>query len=301
MNENAIVVRAGRRSLHPGWLQGGVPKFDLHVVAYEPLPEGLLAGTAGAHLLPGTKVDGWRRFFGEHADDMLRYARIALLDDDLMCTAQDLNRCFEIGRQESLALWQPALSWNSYFSHAITLQNPMFRLRYTNFIEMMCPFFTAEHLQKTLPIFDLGIELGVDQLWCRTRDEAARAYGVIDEVTVVHTRKVGQFRANQGFVGRDDDYRDYIARIQREVGYRAEPPVSHAGILRNGRTVSSRLAMSMLALAPLAGARQSVNSGWFSRPVFNHAARCLLTGDASRQVDLSSLRHAHHHVGQEEP
>jgi hypothetical protein len=182
------------------------------------------------------------------------------------------------------------LTWDSYFSHAITIRNPLFTLRYTNFVEMMCPFFTLKRLAEIRPIFDLGIELGVDQLWCACGDSCHQSCAVIDDVSVKHTRKVGKLRADQGFVGEDDDYRSYLKRIQAQVGYRFPGAASFSGVLKNGMAVKRRLAMTALSFAPLAGLTQSVNKGWFIRPIINHAARCLLVSDKPQGRQLSELR-----------
>jgi len=41
--------------------------------------------------------------------------------------------------ESGAALGQPALTWDSHFSHYVTLHNPAFRYRRTNFAEVMSP------------------------------------------------------------------------------------------------------------------------------------------------------------------
>ena len=289
MNEHAVIVRAGRRSLHRQWFVDHAPPFDVILVAYEALNAEQVSGAADYTLLPGPKVQGWSRYIGAHWDDLKRYDAIALIDDDIACSADDVRRAFEIGRAASLVIWQPSLTWDSYFSHAITLRHPAFRLRYTNFVEMMCPFFDTTYLGSVRPLFDAGVEIGIDQVWCRLLDDNRYRAGIIDEVSVRHTRPVGALRAAQGFVGENAEYLDAIARVKERLGYAFRGAVSYAGLLRSGRQVENSALMSLLALAPLAGWPASVNKGWYVRPVLNHAGRNTLTTVEHHRIPVEAL------------
>ncbi|MFA5901066.1 MAG: DUF707 domain-containing protein, partial [Hyphomicrobium sp.] len=58
-------------------------------------------------------------------------------DDDIVCDPQDINRLFDYMRQFDLEIGQPALTMQSYFSHLMTLQQPEYVMRRTNFVEVM--------------------------------------------------------------------------------------------------------------------------------------------------------------------
>ena len=45
------------------------------------------------------------------------------------------------------------------------MQNPLFRYRQTDFVEMMCPFFDAAALRNAVPLFHKGYETAIDLVW----------------------------------------------------------------------------------------------------------------------------------------
>jgi hypothetical protein len=121
--------------------------------------------------IPGKKVDGWNKLFFRYPDVLVRYDRIALVDDDIITDTFSLNKCFDMGAAYGLAIWQPGLSFDSFATYAAFLANPLYKLRYVNFIEMMCPFFTSRQLQAVLPLFSMGFESGIDLVWCSIANE----------------------------------------------------------------------------------------------------------------------------------
>lgn len=250
MHKNAVIVRAGRNSTHETWVKGQAPQFDLIVAGYEGLRDTLIkAATFYVHV-PGTKVSGWSTLFKLHPEILERYERIAFLDDDLICTAEDINLAFEVGRDMRLSLWQPSLTPDSYFSYALFQQNELFKLRYVNFVEMMCPFFAVDYLKKCLPLFELGYETGIDRVWSRLHDDPRNAFAVLDCVAVAHTRPVGQNMSMQGFAG--ETYDDVVERLEAQFGIRFRGAVAHSGIGSNGRRLDGRAVMALTALRPLA-------------------------------------------------
>lgn len=266
-SRSAVVVRAGKNSTHAGWVLGAVPEFDLIVAAYEPLPEALRE--AAHHLIPvpGYKVAGWSALFMRQPDLLDRYDHIALIDDDIVCNAQDINRCFAIGRDHRLSLWQPSLAWRSHCTYGVVLHNPNFILRYTNFVEMMCPFFTSGHLRAALPLFSRGYETGIDQAWCRLPRHWRESFAVIDAVQVVHSQPVGGKKSDQGFT---TDYRVVVNEVDDFFGLNFRGPVAYAGIGKNGSRVQGRWPMALHALAPLRGVAQAPDRQWFRKSLTDH-------------------------------
>lgn len=283
--KNLVLVRAGRRSLHASWLRHGDPDFDLVVVAYEPVGDELLAGALHSMVIPGPKVHGLSLFFAGHWDLVRSYDAIAIIDDDILANAADINACFETGAAYDLKLWQPSLTSDSFFSHGITVSNKIFRLRYTNFVEMMCPFFSYQHLEECRFSFELGLESGIDQLWCRVGGLKDFGCAVLDSVAVKHTRKVGQLRADQGFVGEYSDYLSYIEAAKSAVNYTFSGAVSYAAVLRNGATIRNRMLIAALSAYPIVDYPKAVDKTWFVRPLVNHCGRNLLT-----EVDRTNVK-----------
>lgn len=290
MSRDLVIVRAGRQSTHRSWTSAGVDAFDLLIANYEELPSSLLARARESVLIPGAKVAGWRDLFQRSPDLLARYDQIALLDDDLLVDPEGIAASFAIGRQYGLSLWQPSLTWDSYFSYGIFLHNPIFELRYVNFIEMMCPFFSAAHLKLSLPLFDLGLETGIDRLWCRLRSDSHKAYAVLDSVQILHSRPVGTYQSRQGFSDARNAYQDAVTRMEDEFGLPFRGPVSYAGVTKDGRRIEGRVPMAMRALVPLLGWTKSVNRGWFWRPVTDHARHILLRPIGNEPIDVCRLQ-----------
>lgn len=254
-NENLIVTRAGCRGLYRQWLGSCLPgqggrNFDLAVVAYEPGVETISEPGVSHHFFAGPKVQGLAKFFAENPDVIDKYKRIALIDDDVAASGADLGRCFDLGAEYGLGIWQPSLTWDSYVSYGALLRNPLFRLRYVNFVEMMCPFFAREVLRDALPLFALGLESGVDWVWAGIASERGYRCAVIDETAVRHTRPVGGRKEENGFVGRD--YRIDIALCLDAFGLERRPAcVAYQGVDRRGRRWRGRAAMTASAFPAL--------------------------------------------------
>jgi hypothetical protein len=247
-HENLVVVRAGSKSLHRGWIEVGRPRnFDLLVAAYaEDAPRVDDKGVS--HIfLPGTKVRGFASLFKERAELLNRYRHIALVDDDIATTQADLDRSFAIGAAKNLTIWQPSLTWDSYFSYACFLSNASFKIRYTNFVEMMCPFFEASYLRKILPLFNLGYETGIDLVWTRFMEDPLFKAAVLDEVAVRHTKAVGVQKHLQGFRV-DERYDERMQQLTALFDTAFLGAVSYAAVNPNGGIVTSRTEIARRSL-----------------------------------------------------
>ncbi len=269
-----VVVRAGRQSLHQRWIdEAGPLPFDLLVAAYEENVIDPSRREIQHILIPGPKVQGIATLFRRHSELLRDYSYIGLVDDDIDVSVTDLMLCFEIGASRHLEIWQPSLTWDSYFSYAAFLHNPLYKVRYTNFIEMQVPFFSAEALRRCLPLFDLGYETGIDQLWCRLSTESLYKYAVVDEISVRHTRPVGATAQQQGFDSRyDDSFRSLHARLSTSF----HGPVVYAGILVNGHEIQSRIGIACLVPCVLPGLFSArVGRGFFLMRTLDHARHNL--------------------------
>ncbi len=292
MRKDLLIVRAGRNSAHKNWL-ADKRSFDLIVFGYEELPDELTSGADESIIITGPKVAAWRKLFDQRPELLTRYEQIAMVDDDLLCTAHDLDTVFEYGRRYKLSLWQPSLTWDSYFSYGVTLHNPQFQLRYVNYVELMCPFFSADQLRRSLPLFTLGYETVIDRLWCRLRPDGDRAYAIIDAVQIRHSRPVGINAAAQGYVRdpkRKDGnmYQTYLDRAEIETGIVFHGPVAYAGITESGKPINGRFFMAMRALVLLRGAAQRVNNRFY-RPVTDHVRHILTRPIDNGPIDLDAV------------
>lgn len=255
--ENLIIVRAGPNSLHPSWVDEGRERsFDMLVAAYSPDAPVIEADGVTNVLLPGRKVHGFSNVFRSHSRILADYRYIALVDDDIATNQRDLERCFSIGRAKHLKIWQPSLTWDSHFSHACTLTNPSFLLRYVNFVEMMCPFFEVTYLKRAMPLFDLGYETGIDLIWTRLMRDPWLKAAVVDDVSVRHTREVGVQKQLQGFRP-DERYDAQMADVLGFFGTSFPGGLSYAAVDRANHLTTSRVSIALRSLKLLHVLRQT--------------------------------------------
>ena len=116
-------------------------------------------------------------------------------DDDLLTSQDTISAMFDVSRQVGLDLFAPALHDASYFAHFDTMRNHSFAGRWTGFVEIMMPGFSASALEKLAPTLhhsETGWGWGLDSLWPHLLDH--KNGGVIDSLPVLHTRPVGQMR-----------------------------------------------------------------------------------------------------------
>lgn len=191
--QNLVIVRAGDSSLHPEWLAGAESRnWDIVVNYFGNDPEKYRTGDVVRIDSKGPKWPALYELIRDHAELISGYERVWLPDDDLRCACDDVNRLFEIFEREKLELAQPSLRPDSYISHMVTVHNPRFHLRYTNFIEVMAPCFTRESLAKLLPTFNDSLSgWGLDYAWSQLLGPAGERVAIIDDVQVLHTRPVG--------------------------------------------------------------------------------------------------------------
>jgi hypothetical protein len=186
------VVRCGDSSLHRSWCPGD---FDVGISYFGDDKERSFDEAKFLHYYKGGKWDGIYDFFQTFPEAQENYDYFWFPDDDVRATASDVERLVAVGSELGLDLFQPALDADSYYSHLITLAHPSFRLRYTNFVEIMVPMLSARLFSLALPTM-AGTKsgFGLDLLWPQQAaqfPDAGRNVAIVDEVTITHTRPVG--------------------------------------------------------------------------------------------------------------
>lgn len=253
--KNLIIVRAGPHSLHRQWLDGADPDFDLLVAAYHPAAMSDDTDFITHCLHPGAKVAGWKWVLDDRPGVFDQYERIAFVDDDIASSVSTFNKCFEVGERYGLQIWQPALSHDSYVTYAASLRNPLFELRFCNYVEMMCPFFETGLLRQAAPLFSMGFESGIDLIWCSIAHENGGRCAVVDACMVKHTRPVGTQKALNGFVGRR--YESDIYACLERFGMRWPSWVVTDAVSREGGRIRSNALLAVSAMFPLATLREA--------------------------------------------
>ncbi|SNB75081.1 hypothetical protein SAMN07250955_11287 [Arboricoccus pini] len=245
LSQHLVIVRAGRNSLHASWLRGNAaPDFDMLVAAYDDAAPKVEHPNVITIHQPGRKIAGLNKLFRACPSIFSDYTFIALIDDDIETDAATINELFEIGAAYQLDLWQPSLTWDSHLSYVGLLQNDRFKLRYTNFVEMMCPFFRASYLKEAAFLFDRGWETGIDLIWSRVSERPLYRSAIVDAVAVKHTRPVGTTKQQQGFAA-DERYDDQMAQVLDHFETDFHGLVIYAALDRRARFVQGRLRLAL--------------------------------------------------------
>ena len=190
-----VIPRVGRKSLHPHWLEGAPRRnWDLHLCPFEPLAAEARANCTSSEVIPGPKWAGLRELLNAW-NGWREYEYIWLPDDDVLTTAENINRFFSTASALQWELCAPALHEDSYYAHYSTMRNRNCTARRIGFVEIMVPCFSRAALERLLPTLALsttGWGWGLDSVWPKLLDY--QRMGVIDDTPVLHTRPVGAFR-----------------------------------------------------------------------------------------------------------
>lgn len=189
---NLVVLRANEQSLHKQWpriVAAEDRNWDLCISWYgRELPQDLTEWEYFTNQPNDRKFSAIYKLFLE-GSPLLDYENIYMPDDDLMMSWADINKLFNIFRLAGLDLAQPSLLASSYVTHPVTAQNPEYLVRYTSFVELMCPVFTRSFLQMCLPTFEASISgFGLDHIWSQLGGRVPGRIAIIDDIAVAHTR-----------------------------------------------------------------------------------------------------------------
>jgi hypothetical protein len=141
MRENLIVVRAGDASLHRRWINDTRARnFDLLVSYYGSSPGRYERKADHYHAMRGPRWPAHDWLWRHRRDLFDRYERVAFVCDDVDADTRTWNAMFDLCGWFGLDLAQPAVA--GYVNHAITRPVAGALLRYTTFVEVMCPVFS---------------------------------------------------------------------------------------------------------------------------------------------------------------
>jgi hypothetical protein len=212
---NLVISPVGDQSKHRAWLAGAVPPdFDLFLIYFGDGPDRYAADAHHYARRKGFKWELMHYALTEHAEIVARYDRIWCPDDDIICTAEDVNRLFALFAEYRLRLAQPAIA-KGEFSYKTLVRRAGNVLRYTPYVEIMCPLFTREALVKVSDTFTLNRSgWGIDWIWPRCFAPGEMA--IIDQVGIHHSGTLGKGESYQKLaklgIDPERDFQEALAR-----------------------------------------------------------------------------------------
>lgn len=166
--------------------------FDLIKVNFD--PDGFDRTNVSDHQLPwyyedvGFKHHIYKRLI-ERRNLLDLYDWIWMPDYDVHLEDKEIERMFHIAQQYNLNICQPSLTHDSYHSFPLMLNDPTKFMRYTNYVEIMCPLFKTEALKKVIWTFTVTHSgWAQDFLWARELNYERLA--IIDDIQAKHVKPV---------------------------------------------------------------------------------------------------------------
>ena len=265
---NLIFARVGDRSLHKNFLADPSRdrNWDLQLSAFgNDMARVGDDGDLPLSIDRGTKWDSVLRYFSANPHLLNKYDYVMIPDDDVLFkSSMSLDRFFDICHEFDLFIAQPACTMESYSGY-LQARCPMFRLRFTTFVECMAPCFKTSYLKSTiLPLYEKWITgWGIDLIAALLMPDPAFKAAIIDEVPMTHTRPYFTGEIYDGFKTLNVDPQLEIQEVL--ASYRIGRPMLliYGAVLKNGRRVGGSVAriingLHLLRIAPVSKSSKSM-------------------------------------------
>jgi hypothetical protein len=188
-HRNLIISPIGDDSAHRSWVSGpGERTFDLLLIYYGDREDFGRAEATWYERRKGFKWELLHWALHQHRDVVDRYANIWLPDCDIKADTLSINRMFELFEHYGLQMAQPAIA-SGEVSYQSLRQQPGVVLRYTPFVEVMCPLFTRGALARVEHTFSESRSgWGLDWVWPRFFE--SHQVAILDAVGIEHTGRL---------------------------------------------------------------------------------------------------------------
>lgn len=182
--KNLIILAAGDESLHANWLYPN-RDFDLYIIYYGKTKDKFLNDSTYYKEATGTKFHLVASVLEEKIIE--EYDAVFIPDDDLYMAQWDVNKFFRLFHKHKLSLAQPSIiGWLSHPRTAPVFTNV---LRFTNWVEIMCPCFSKEALKLCSSVFqENNTSWGIEWIWSKLLNHPKDKIAIMDGVAAVHTR-----------------------------------------------------------------------------------------------------------------
>jgi hypothetical protein len=187
MQRNMILTALGDGNVLDTWLdRPDERKFDLFVIDFRPGPRVAPSHATFFVERAGFKFEHLDFVAAHFAPELRRYDRIWCPDDDIALDTASINAMFSMFERHRLQLAQPAIAAGDVSFQSFRPQLGAV-LRYTPFVEIMCPLFTREAFFRVGHTFAASRSgWGIDLVW--PQFFGPRELAILDCIHARHTR-----------------------------------------------------------------------------------------------------------------
>ncbi len=196
------------------------------------------------HHFVGGKWIGIYDFFRLYPEVLDKFEYFWFPDDDIETSPENAERFLEIVQRENFQLAQPALTPDSYYAHHITLSNPAFEFRRTNFVELMLPIMHRSLLLRVLPIFaGRHFAQGLDYMWHQLTRNPNRDVAIVDATPMGH-RRPRQVHLKSNMSKLQIDMFEERDRTFAELKINRQAPMVHSAKFLSGSEIYNKLRLA---------------------------------------------------------
>lgn len=149
----------------------------------------------------------------EKYPEFKNYTYIWMPDDDVYMKRGCVERLFDMNMEYNLWLSQPSII--GWYGTSVPLNDARYILRYTNWVEIMCPVMSKYALTKCIKTFKDNITgWSIDSAWNILLGHPKNKIAIIDDIVAIHTRQVfgGDTYNNLDEANKDEINKDEAAK-----------------------------------------------------------------------------------------
>jgi hypothetical protein len=211
-----ILTTVGDESVHATWLAGAERSFDVGLIYFGDQAAKWAADADYYFERKGIKYRLLHEAARALGPALAHYDYVWMPDDDIAADTACVNRLFALAAEHRLAVCQPAIGQGDVSFKSLRA-NPEYLLRYSRFVEIMCPLFSRAALKRVLPTFQLNVSgWGLDWLWASMFGPEELA--VIDATPVHHTRPLSSGGVHRRFAAMGVNPHEELAELMQQHG-----------------------------------------------------------------------------------
>ena len=148
-----VYTSAGDKASLHRWL-GEPRQFDIWITYYGVKPGRYWDVADYYNARTGSKFQNLHDVYGRWNSLVTQYDAVMVMDDDVFIDSQAIDSLFLMRERFDYWLLQPAFSPWGKISHKITQARRHCTRRETNFVEMTCPLFRRDILDRFMAVYD---------------------------------------------------------------------------------------------------------------------------------------------------